>query len=167
MSRVSRIPVYPAYWLGGAVIGSALVGIVPAIMEIADYVHYARGPGTMLVARWALLLLLTGLVETAYGIYLIQLPDWTSVRVVTVLLLAIGAMHAMALAVVLVADPGGWLVGNAGLQLADKLSGGKAALWCLCMVSVSTLLAFFAGQLAASWRRAGIIRRQAGLEPVG
>jgi hypothetical protein len=69
----------------------------------------------------------------------------------------------MVLAIVLIADPSGWLVGHAGLQLADKLAGGKAALWCVCMVSLSTLLAFFAGRLAASWRRAEFVRRQAGL----
>jgi hypothetical protein len=91
------------------------------------------------------------------------LPDWTSVRVVTVMLLAVAAGYAMVLAVVVLSDPGGGLVGNRGLQFANKLADGRAALWCLCMISLSTLIAFFAGRLAVSWRRAEIVRRQAGL----
>jgi hypothetical protein len=155
--------IYSAYWLGATVIGAALVGIVPAAIEIADYIQYARGPGTIFVARWAFVLLLIGALEAAYGIYLIQLPDWSSARVVTAMLLAPAALYAMALAVVLIADPGGWLLGSAGLQLADRLAGGKAALWCVCMISLSTLIAFFAGRLAASWRRSEIVRGHAGL----
>jgi hypothetical protein len=40
------------------------------------------------------------------------------------------------------------------LQLADKLAGGQAALWCLCMVCVATILAFFAGRMSVRWRAA-------------
>jgi hypothetical protein len=46
------------------------------------------------------------------------------------------------------------------LQLADKLAGNKAALWCLAMVSVSTILAFFAGRLSARWHKAELLTRQ-------
>jgi hypothetical protein len=40
------------------------------------------------------------------------------------------------------------------VQLADKLAGGQAALWCLCMVCVATILAFFAGRMSVRWRAA-------------
>ena len=61
----------------------------------------------------------------------------------------------------LLSPPDGFLVGSGGLQLADKLAGGKAALWCLCMISLSTILAFFAGRLGTTWHRAELMLRVA------
>jgi len=150
-------------WLAAATMGAALFGAAPAIWELAERVQYLDAPGSSAPGRWTLLLLLIGSVEAAYGIYLVHMPDWTSVRVVTCLLLCVAALYAMGLAIVLIANPSGWLAGSGGLQLADKLTGGKAALWCLCMVSLSSILAFFAGRLSIRWQRAEIVRRQAGL----
>jgi len=151
------------YLLAAGTIGAALFSLVPAIGEVIEYIRFLDAPGSLFVARWALLLLLIGGLQVAYGTYLIQVPHWSTVWIVTLMLLSIAGLYAMGLAIVLIADPGGWLVGRDGLQLADKLAGGKAALWCLCMVSLSTILAFFAGRLSFQWRRAEMVRRRAGL----
>jgi hypothetical protein len=90
----------------------------------------------------------------AYAVYLFQLPDWATVWVVTMFQLLLAAGYAAVLGMVLISDGDGFLVGPSGLQLADKLAGGKAALWCLCMVSVATILAFFAGRMSVRWRQA-------------
>jgi hypothetical protein len=108
-------------------------------------------------------LLLLGVLQVSYGIYLVQLPDWASVRVVAIVLLSIAGLYASALAVVLIIEPSGWIGGPGGLQLADKLVGGKAALWCLCMLSLSAILAFLAGRQSIRWRQTEIVRRRAGL----
>ena len=51
-----------------------------------------------------------------------------------------------------------------GLDRFDLMGtsfGGKAALWCLCMVSLSTILAFFAGRQSTAWYRAEMMLRGA------
>lgn len=151
------------YWLAGATIAASLFGAAPAVWEIVVHVQYLHAPGSSGIGRWALVVLLLGCVESAYAIYLLQLPDWTSVRVVAGILLCLAGLYAMGLAIVLIADPAGRLIGPGGLQLTDKLAGGRAALWCLCMVSLSAVLAFFAGRLSAHWQRAESVRRTAGL----
>ena len=150
-------------WIAVAVVLAALFGAMPAIWDVVETIRYRDAPGSPFVARWALLMLLIGGVEAAYGLYLVQLPDWASVWVVTLVLLTITGFYAMGLAVVLIADPAGWLLGADGLQLTEKLTAGKAALWCLCLVSLSTILAFFAGRLSFHWRRTEMMRRRAGL----
>src|SRR5438093_895467 len=70
-------------WLAAATIGASAFSVVPAIWDIVEYVQFLEAPGSAAPARWALLLLLIGCVESAYAMYLIQLPDWASVRVVT------------------------------------------------------------------------------------
>jgi hypothetical protein len=146
------------YQLAAALIAAALFGVAPAVWDIVEYVQI---PESQFVARWALVLLLLGAVQIAYTIYLVQLPDWTSVWVITVYLLFLAAIYAAVLGLVLISSESGLVVG--ALQLADKLAGGKAVLWCLCMVGVSTILAFFAGRLSARWHKTEMFLRHTGL----
>ena len=147
-----------AYQLAAALAAAALFSVVPAVWDVMEFLQTAD---TTFVARWALALFFLGVVQLAYAVYLFQLPDWTTVWVVTLFSLALAAVYAAVLGLVLLSPPDGFLVGNAGLQLADKLAGGKAALWCLCMISLSTILAFFAGRLGTSWHRAEMMLRLA------
>jgi len=152
----------PATWLLAAVmVAAAIFSIAPAVYDLAEAVRLAGLRGGVWPARWALMLVLLGAIQAAYGIYLFQLPDWASVRVIAVALVALAGIYAAGLAMVLLADPRGWIAGGGGLQFADKLPGGKAALWCLCLVSTSTILAFLAARLSARWRRAEIVFRRA------
>ena len=142
------------YWLAAGMIAAALFGIAPAAWDVVDYLQYYDEAADPHVARWALVLILLGVVQTAYAIYLFQLPDWTSVWVVTLYSLALAGLYALGLGLVLISGDDGLLVGPRGLQLADKLASGKAGLWCVAMTCVSTIIAFFAGRLSAQWRRA-------------
>ena len=147
----------PAAWvLASAVIISAIFGALPAILDAIEYVRYANAPGVAFVPRWALLLFLLTALQIAYGIYLIQVPDWSAVGVVTICLLAIAGCYALMLGLVLISSPTDWFVGPSGLQLADKLQNGQAVLWCLCLISVQTILAFFAGRLFIHWRSCAV-----------
>lgn len=145
-----------AYQLAAVLAVAALFGVAPAVWDVAEYLQIAESP---FVARWAFVLLFLGVVQLAYAVYLFQLPDWTSVWVVTLFSLVSAAGYAAVLGLVLVSSADAFLIGSQGLQLADKLAGGKAALWCLCMVSLSTLLAFFAGRLSVGWQRAEMLLR--------
>lgn len=137
--------------------------IVAAIFSVFpsawDLFAYASGTSASPLGRWAIVLGMLGVVQVAYAIYLIQLPDWTTVWMVTLFALASAALYAMALGLTIISGEDGWLVRF--LQLHDKVAGGKAALWCLCMMSVMTLLAFFAGRISVRWRQAEAVLREA------
>jgi hypothetical protein len=146
------------YLLAGAMAGAAVFGMIPAVWDVADYWRLAD---SQFVARWALVLVGLGLVQIAYAVYLVQLPDWTSVWVVTLHSLALAALYAMVLGLVFISREDGAIV--RALQLSDKLAGGQALLWCLCMVSICVILAFFAGRLSVQWHKAETLLRRAGL----
>jgi hypothetical protein len=148
------------YQLAVALAAAALFSVVPAVWDVVEYLQFAESP---FVARWALGLSFLGVVQLAYAVYLFQLPDWTTVWVVTLFSLMLAAIYAGVLGLVLLTPADGFLVGSHGLQLADKLAGGKAALWCLCMVSLWTILAFFAGRQSTSWHKAEMMLRTAAL----
>ena len=145
-----------AYWLSAALAAAALFSVAPAVWDVVEFLQIAE---SQFVARWALVLFFLGVVQLAYAVYLFQLPDWATVWVVTLFSLSTAAIYAGVLGLVLLSRADGFLVGPQGLQLADKLAGGKAALWCVCMVSVSTILAFFAGKLSTRWRQAELMLR--------
>jgi hypothetical protein len=149
------------YQLAAALAAVALFSVAPAAWDVVEYLR-SEELDAPFVARWAFVLFFLGVVQLAYAVYLFQLPDWTSVWVVTVWLLVVAAGYAGALGLVLISEADGFLVGPHGLQLADKLAGGQAALWCLCMVSIATILAFFAGRMSVQWRRAERMLRIAG-----
>lgn len=149
-----RRRVLVVYQLAAAVVVAALFSIAPAVWDI---VEYWRIPDSHFVARWALGLLFLGVVQLAYAVYVVQLPDWGSVWVVTLYSLALAALYAMVLGLTLISPEDGAVVRF--LQLGDKIAGSKAALWCLCMVSVATLLAFFAGRLSVRWHQAEQVMR--------
>jgi len=148
------------YQLAAALVCAALFSVIPAVWDVVEYLRFAESP---LVARWALGLFFLGVVQLAYAVYLFQLPDWTTVWVVTLFSLALAAVYAAALGLVLLSPADGFVVGNHGLQLADKLAGGKAALWCLCMVSLSIIVAFFAGRHSTRWYKAEMMLRTTAL----
>lgn len=143
-----RAKVLNVYQLAAAVIAMALFSIAPAAWDIVDY---WRVPESQFVARWALVLLFLGAVQVAYAVYVIQLPDWGTVWVVTLVSLGLATLYAMVLGLTLISSESSPIVRF--LQLEDKIAGSKAALWCLCMTSVAVLLAFFAGRLSVRWHR--------------
>ena len=148
------------YQLAAALVAAALFSIAPAVWDIVEYVQIPR----IAVVRGPL-----GAGAAALGRGAGRLHDLS--RAASRLDERLGHHDLPAL-------PGGDLRGRAGpradfervgprrqlaLQLADKLAGGKAVLWCLCMVSVSTILAFFAGRLSARWHKTEMFIRQTGL----
>ncbi len=154
-----------AYTLAAGLAAAALFGVAPAVWDAIDYVRSYDLVDSPHVARWALVTFLLGVVQVAYAAYLFQLPDWTSVWVVTLYSLALAGLYALMLGLVLISGDDGLLVGPQGLELSDKLAGGQAALWCLAMTCVSMILAFFAGRLSGQWRRAESLILGAGVQP--
>jgi len=146
-----------------ATVAAALFAATPAILEVVDYFRFSDAPGATFVARWALIVLLVSSLQAAYGLYLVLYSDWAAVWSVTISVLVHACIYAMALGLILISGTGGALLGQQGLQLADKAAGGKAALWCICIVSLSTMLAFFAGRLSFAWRRAERLARRTSL----
>jgi hypothetical protein len=143
-----------------ATIAAALFAAAPAILDAVDYIRFSDAPGATFVARWALIVLLVSSLQVAYGLYLVFCPDWATVWSLTISLLAHAGIYAMALGLILISGTGGPLLGQHGLQLAGKADGGKAALWCVCIVSLSTILAFLAGRQSFAWRRAERLARR-------
>ncbi|MDA1050482.1 MAG: hypothetical protein O3C40_08375 [Planctomycetota bacterium] len=147
--EADRDKVATVRWLAAAIMLTGLVGIVPAITDVVEHSLSQTSDG---LSRWACALLLVGVLQCAYAIYLVQLPDWSSVWVVTFFTLAIAASYAAMFGLTLLSSDQGQFVQL--LDLADRLRGGKATAWCLIMLSLMSLTSYFSGRVGARWRNA-------------
>jgi len=137
------------YHLGIALMLTALFGAIPAVMDIVASLRALEPRG---VASWAFALLLASAIQLAYSIYLVQLPDWSTAWVVSLVALVMATGYAMFLGIVLLARDDNLIIRY--LELANTVYGNKAAGWCLIMLSISSLLAYFSGRISVRWRHA-------------
>lgn len=138
---------WTAYYLALGVILVALINIAPAFYQ---GVQALRDEPAQPFARWTYGALILGLIQMAYAVYLIQLPDWSSVWVVAVLSLVVTTLYAALVSVVLLGGNDSGLLQS--LQLAHGLRR-SAALWCLIMLIVSASLTYAAGRVGIRWHK--------------
>jgi len=136
-------------WLACALALIALFGLIPAGLDMAAYFQSETSTG---LSRWASTLLLVGALQLAYAAYLVQLPDWSSVWVVTVLSLLVAGGYAAMCGLTFLASEQSHFVQM--LELADRLRGGKASGWCLIMLLLTSLLSYFSARIAGRWQQA-------------
>jgi len=140
---------WAVYQFGIGLILATLFGAVPAAMDIIDHFRTVDSPG---VSRWAYGLLLVSGVQLAYALYLIQLPDWSTVRVVSVVTLVLATAYAMLLAITMLLTEESPIIQFLGLS--DKMYPNKAAGWCVILLGISSLLAYLGGRISMRWRQA-------------
>lgn len=128
-----------------AVVLLAIFAAVPVVFEIR-YGWQQEVP----LARWAWLVLAFSGLQLAYATYLLQLADWSSTWVTAICLLLLATCYAVLAGVTLTGGYTHALVQF--LELADKLPRRQAPLWCLVMVCLHGLLAYFAGRTALRWQ---------------
>ena len=140
---------WTVYYLAIALAVAAIFGIVPAVLDVVQHFQSVHSTG---ISRWAWILLLLGGIQIGYAVFLFQLPDWASVWVVSIVTLGFATGYAMLLGMLLLADGQSQVIRF--LQLTDRLTGHQATGWCLIMLSISILLAYFSGRIGTSWHRA-------------
>ena len=136
-------------YLGLALVISALFGALPGLLELKDHLRAMDSPG---VTVWANIQFLACTLQLVYAFYLVQVPDWSSVWVVSCLAALLTAIYAMLLVVALLADDQSQII--ALLELNAFSQSGKVAGWCFVMLLIVGLLAYFSGKIGQRWQQA-------------
>lgn len=139
---------HTVWQLAAALAAAMLLSIGPSLWEFTDYL---RSESSIDVARWAFLLLLLGVVQLGSILLLLQVPDWSSVWIVTLQSLALAALYAAVLGLTVITGGDSSLVST--LHLDQQYNTGKAPPWCVCLAATYACLAFFAGRFSAKWRK--------------
>ena len=127
----------------------SLIEVIPAVVTIIQNSQLAEPER---LNHWVYLLLLAGIIQLAYSIYLWQLPDFSSLWVVTLVSLTVATLHAFLLAIRVLADENHAII--AGLQLnLETLSPGKQAGWCMVVLILFGSYCYFSGKTALKWQQ--------------
>lgn len=133
----------------------ALFGVAPAVWE---WFELWRNPDQPPVPPWVFAMLITGVLQLAYAVYLAQAPDWSALWATTIATLAAAAAWAALLGTTLLGRDESVLVTL--FRYADKLEGNRAAMWCFIMLCFTSVLAYFLGHTAVRWQRSYRLMRE-------
>ena len=133
-------------WLATLLALAAIIGCSPAVWQLTEQLRNAEAP---VMEHWMTILLLLSGLQLAYAAYLFQLPDWSSVRIVTLVATLSTAPYAGVLGIGLRVRQQNPIVHWLGL--APQLASGRALAWCLLMITLTGLTALIAGRLASQW----------------
>jgi hypothetical protein len=137
--RASAEKVTTVHWLAAILSLTVVVGAAPAL----GHWQLAGAPA------WAQVMLLAAGSQLAYTIWLALLPDWSSLRLGTILFGVVAAGYGTVMALVI--QPPASMPSPLGLAGADAM----AAAWCGANLVVAGLVSFTCARLAAEWRRVG------------
>ena len=130
---------------------SVLIAIgcaVPSLVEQMQARQETAGPPDL----WTWLVQLGSVIQIGIAIYAMQLPDWSTSWISSVVATLLAATYALGLALTMYASQEHSLV--ASLGLVDEAFRGRAQPWCFAVMCVTLLLAYFYGRFSVRWYQA-------------
>ncbi len=150
---VGRLPrsrkSHAVHWLAAAMAALALLSVVPIIVAQQQNLPQQTSP---VLERWAVAILLLAILHLVYMLYLIQLPDWSCVWVVSLFLLLVTTLYATLLGIRLLAPTGNQIMQSLELD-GNLFSTSQEAGWCFLMVVTTGVTSYWAGRLGTRWYR--------------
>ncbi|MCH2181212.1 MAG: hypothetical protein MK108_04330 [Mariniblastus sp.] len=100
--------------------------------------------------RWAYLQIFVAGLHFIYAIYLYQIPDWSTLRTIAVAMLVLAMMYGVVSSGLLIGGGQGTVAHF--LMLPSALLN-QAAIWCVAMLCLATLISYLTGRESALWCR--------------
>ena len=143
-NREIRWKAYSLSW-AMVVIGIFLIG--PVIYTMLQWIgkdyHLPLG-------RWSFLLIFFAAFQLLYGFFLFQIPDWTTTRFVSYLMLVMTVFSSCLLAVALLSQGGNGFFDFLELSVLSK---GRVAGWLAVMSIIFGLMSYLCGRTTQTWIR--------------
>ena len=139
---------WTVYQLGCCLAVLALIGMIPCILEVVRHVTDFDSRG---VENWAYFVFLVSGIQLAYALYMVQLPDWSTARVVMVVSAILSVLYATSMGVALMAADDNAII--AALGLTAQHAAGYVSLWCCMMTLLMSLLTYFLVRTSMRWQR--------------
>lgn len=143
--RPDRHKLTSVYWLGLTLSIITLVEILPAfwqaLLPSAPYATLSGAPA------WAQVVLVLCLLQVVYIVWMVSLPDWSTVWILMLVYGALSAAYGFAFAVSLLTPRDQEMM--LGLDAVRRLTPW----WSAAMVLLTFLAAFLCGRTSSRWHR--------------
>jgi len=136
-------------WLAIALFLVALLGMGPALLRLINHYRLEDAPG---IFCWTYLMLISGLLQLAYAVYLYQLPDWSTVWVISIVALIVTTVYAGVFVIRLLASEMNPVLIMLQLHY-ESTSKPQQAGWCFCMLLVYGTFTYLSGRFGIRWKQ--------------
>ena len=134
-----------------------LVGIINLLPFLVSWFQAVQTDDLFDLQRWMYLQVFLAGLHFVYAIFLLQVSDWSALRVIAVAMLSIAMLFAVIATGLLLGGNQGAIAGFLGLQ-GDLLRRG--VYWCVALLVMTTLFSYMAGREAANWKRSELLLRE-------
>lgn len=121
----------------------ALINAVPVLTAVLQL----QATSWIAHERWALGILVLSVLQLCYAIYVLQLPDQSSARVVSYVTLAIAGLYAIVTGIRMLAAPGNRIMESLELD-SNIFSSRRETLWCFAVVLLTGTVSYLASRAA-------------------
>lgn len=125
----------------------AVLNVIPASLQ---WYHWTQLSDSAPLPRWIYIQMFIGAIYLLYAFFLVQIPDWSALRAVSVAMLLMAFVFGIISTGLLVGGHGTFS-GFLGIPFALNR---EACIWCVAMLCVATLMSFWGGKESANWQRA-------------
>lgn len=126
------------------------VGLVNFAPAIYCWYTWSQVDIDFLLPRWIYLQIFIAVLHLVYAVLLLQVPDWSTLRSIAVVMLAFAFVFGL-FSMGLLTTGGNGLLAQF-LQVPDSL-GRQACIWCVAMLCLATLASYLAGRESNNWQR--------------
>lgn len=137
--RANPQQIETAYWLAVVLMFVIVFAAAPSLA----YLQLDQAPG------WAQIMLLLAGMQLAYAVWLMIVPDWSSVRIGMWVFGVSAAVYGAGMGLFALSSQG-------SPPLGLTASTASASGWCGAIVLVLGLLSYACGQVSSNWRRADL-----------
>jgi len=135
--RVDRHWIHTAYWLASALAAVTLFSAAPAMQHL----------NLLTAPTWARVMLLVATLQFAYIIWMVLVPDWSTVWVGMIVFAVVATMYAMMLLTALVA--------SGPLPLGLPSRGAAVGGWSAVAMLMNGLMVYVCTRVGSTWRKRG------------
>ena len=136
--------------------GIAIVNVIPAIYFWQQWNElpggYAAGNRVPTLPRWMYLQIFIAAIHVMYAVFLAQIPDWASMRAVSIAMLVVAMVFGLISTGILMGGSEGAVAQF--LVLGEASLTRQASIWCVAMLCLATLMSYLGGRESARWQRA-------------
>ena len=140
-----------ARFFGFALCVVAFINMVPAFYYWNDW--YQAVEVTPL-PRWIYLQVFVAAIHIIYAVFLFQISRWSAMRAVSVAMLVVAFVFGVISAGLLIGGGQGVVAAFLGLSFVMVK---RAAIWCVVMLVLATLMSYLGGRESANWQRAELL----------
>ncbi len=140
---------WTVYQLGCCVALLGLAGMYPAVAEVVRHFTDFDSRG---IESWTWFVFLLAGIQLVYALYMVQLPDWSTLWIVMIISAVTSVFYAMALGIALMSGEENAIITSLGLSNLQR--AGYMSLWCFMMTLLTSLLTYFLVRASLKWQKA-------------